>query len=102
MTTLTRNHCERNLVSGVFLCAALLFGSAALPAQAPARIALLRLDTDWYESTYHELVHLFPRLSVGGVLLIDDYGHWQGARRAVDQSRTYGHFPQSCFVKNCE
>jgi O-methyltransferase len=56
-----------------------------VPGQAPARIALLRLDTDWYESTYHELTHLFPRLSVGGVLLIDDYGHWQGARRAVDQ-----------------
>ncbi len=56
-----------------------------IPAQAPAKIALLRLDTDWYASTYHELVHLFPRLSVGGVLLIDDYGHWQGARLAVDQ-----------------
>jgi hypothetical protein len=56
-----------------------------IPAQAPTQISLLRLDTDWYESTYHELIHLFPRLSVGGVLLIDDYGHWQGARRAVDQ-----------------
>jgi hypothetical protein len=56
-----------------------------LPAHAPARIALLRLDTDWYESTYHELVHLYPRLTVGGVLIIDDYGHWAGARRAVDQ-----------------
>jgi hypothetical protein len=56
-----------------------------LPAHAPGQIALLRLDTDWYESTYHELVHLYPRLSVGGVLIIDDYGHWQGARKAVDQ-----------------
>lgn len=56
-----------------------------IPAKAPDKIALLRLDTDWYESTYHELVHLFPRLAVGGVLIIDDYGHWQGARRAVDQ-----------------
>jgi hypothetical protein len=56
-----------------------------IPAQAPAQISLLRLDTDWYESTYHELLHLYPRLSVGGVLIIDDYGHWQGARRAVDQ-----------------
>jgi O-methyltransferase len=55
-----------------------------IPALAPARIALLRLDTDWYESTYHELVHLYPRLSVG-VLLLDDYGHWAGARKAVDQ-----------------
>jgi len=56
-----------------------------VPAQAPERISLLRLDTDWYESTRHELVHLFPRLAVGGVLIIDDYGHWAGARRAVDE-----------------
>ncbi len=56
-----------------------------LPLNAPERIALLRLDTDWYESTYHELVHLYPRLSVGGVLLIDDYGHWEGAKKAVDR-----------------
>jgi len=56
-----------------------------IPTHAPERIALLRLDTDWYESTYHELTHLYPRLSVGGVLIIDDYGHWAGARKAVDQ-----------------
>jgi predicted O-methyltransferase YrrM len=56
-----------------------------LPEKAPSQIALLRLDTDWYESTRHELVHLFPRLSVGGILLIDDYGHWEGARKAVDE-----------------
>jgi O-methyltransferase len=55
-----------------------------LPAAAPERIALLRLDTDWHESTRHELEHLWPRLAVGGVLIVDDYGHWQGARRAVD------------------
>jgi hypothetical protein len=46
---------------------------------------VLRLDTDWYESTRHELEHLYPRLAAGGVLIIDDYGHWQGARRAVDE-----------------
>ena len=56
-----------------------------LPADAPDEIALLRLDTDWYESTKHELVHLYPRLAPGGVLILDDYGHWQGARRAVDE-----------------
>lgn len=56
-----------------------------IPDAAPEQIALLRLDTDWYESTRHELVHLYPRLSVGGVLIIDDYGHWEGARRAVDE-----------------
>ena len=55
-----------------------------IPRSAPREIALLRLDTDWYESTYHELVHLYPRLCPGGVLIIDDYGHWDGARKAVD------------------
>jgi len=56
-----------------------------LPAAAPESLALLRLDTDWYASTRHELEHLFPRLVPGGVLIIDDYGHWDGARRAVDE-----------------
>lgn len=51
----------------------------------PGPISILRLDTDWYESTRHELVHLFPRLSPGGVLIVDDYGMWQGARQATDE-----------------
>ena len=56
-----------------------------IPGAAPAEIAILRLDTDWYESTRHELEHLYARLAVGGVLIIDDYGAWEGARRAVDE-----------------
>jgi O-methyltransferase len=56
-----------------------------LPAEAPDEIALLRLDTDWYRSTKHELEQLYPRLAAAGVLILDDYGHWQGARRAVDE-----------------
>lgn len=56
-----------------------------IPKNAPSKICLLRLDTDWYESTRHELIHLFPRLVVGGVLIVDDYGHWQGAKKAVDE-----------------
>jgi O-methyltransferase len=56
-----------------------------LPERAPREIALLRLDTDWYSSTKHELVHLYPRLMSGGILILDDYGYWQGARRAVDE-----------------
>lgn len=51
----------------------------------PERIAVLRLDTDFYESTRAELETLYPRLSIGGSLLIDDFGHWDGARRAVDE-----------------
>jgi len=56
-----------------------------IPGRAPGKIAILRLDTDWYDSTRHELEHLYPRLAVGGVLIIDDYGAWEGARRAVDE-----------------
>ena len=56
-----------------------------IPQNLPSSIALLRLDTDWYESTRHELIHLFPRLQKGGILIIDDYGHWKGARKAVDE-----------------
>lgn len=56
-----------------------------LPGRAPARIALLRLDTDWYESTKWELDCLYDRIEPGGVLIIDDYGHFEGARRAVDE-----------------
>jgi O-methyltransferase len=48
-------------------------------------IALLRLDTDWYESTKHEMNFLFPKLTRNGVLIIDDYGHWEGCRKAVDE-----------------
>ena len=56
-----------------------------IPAQAPEQIAILRLDTDWYESTRHELEHLYDRVPTGGIVLIDDYGTWQGARQAVDE-----------------
>jgi O-methyltransferase len=56
-----------------------------IPSTLPESICLLRLDTDWYESTKHELTHLFPRLIKGGVLIIDDYGVWKGARKAVDE-----------------
>lgn len=56
-----------------------------IPGEMPEKIALLRLDTDWYESTKHEMEHLFPRLSPGGVLIVDDYGHWKGSKKAVDE-----------------
>ncbi len=57
-----------------------------IPGRAPfSEIALLRLDTDWYESTKHELEHLYPRLVPHGIVVIDDYGYWEGARKAVDE-----------------
>ena len=56
-----------------------------IPATIPDDIAILRLDTDWYESTRHEMLHLYPRLAKGGILIIDDYGHWEGAKIAVEE-----------------
>jgi O-methyltransferase len=53
--------------------------------ELPTSIAVLRLDTDWYESTRLELEILYPRLAPGGILIVDDYGHWGGARKAVDE-----------------
>jgi len=58
-----------------------------IPQIMPKEIALLRLDTDWYKSTKHELEHLFPRLVPGGVLIIDDYGSWAGAQKAIQEYR---------------
>lgn len=54
------------------------------PAHVPERIALLRLDTDWHASTKIELEILYPRLAPGGFLIVDDFGHWLGARKAVE------------------
>jgi O-methyltransferase len=65
----------------------------AQPNELPAAISVLRLDTDWYESTRAELEALYPRLSRGGVLIIDDYGHWGGARKAVDEYFSQRHRP---------
>lgn len=56
-----------------------------IPGTIPKKISILRLDTDWYESTYHELKHLFPILSENGVLILDDYGFWKGAKEATDK-----------------
>lgn len=56
-----------------------------LPEKSIENIALLRLDTDWYESTKHELETLFDKLVPGGIMIIDDYGHWSGAKKAVDE-----------------
>ncbi len=52
------------------------------PGNVPTNIALLRLDTDWYESTYKELQVLWPKLSIGGICVIDDYNSWQGSKKA--------------------
>lgn len=59
-----------------------------LKGEVPEKIAICRLDTDWYESTKMEMEVLFPRISPGGILIVDDYGSWAGSRKAVDEYLT--------------
>ena len=59
--------------------------SETLLDNAPEEISLLRLDTDWYESTKLELEMLFPSVTKNGLIIIDDYGHWEGCKKAVDE-----------------
>lgn len=56
-----------------------------LKQEKPSKIAILRLDTDWYESTQFELEALSASVSDGGVVIADDYGDWSGARKAIDE-----------------
>lgn len=80
---------SRNVYSTGYPTANLIFVQGkveeTLLTTIPDKICLLRLDTDWYASTKQELIHLYPRLSSGGVLIVDDYGHWLGAKKAVDE-----------------
>jgi O-methyltransferase len=71
-----------------------------LPNCKHSSIALLRLDTDWYESTKIELEILFPKLSKGGILIIDDYGSWDGAKKAVDEYFT--NYPSPVFLSRID
>lgn len=56
-----------------------------LPVSPVGTIAVLHLDGDWYDSVRVCLDHLYARVAPGGVIQIDDYGHWAGARKAVDE-----------------
>ena len=51
----------------------------------PEKIAILRLDTDWYESSKYELEQMYDNVVTGGVIIFDDYYHWDGQRRAIDE-----------------
>ncbi|MBV9880020.1 MAG: class I SAM-dependent methyltransferase [Gemmatirosa sp.] len=88
----TRAEVERNLrATGYPLDRFRLVAGDVATTLGPARdampetVAILRLDTDWYGSTRHELQQLYPRLARGGVLIVDDYGYWRGARAATDE-----------------
>ena len=65
----------------------------------PEVISILRLDTDFYESTLTELSILYPRLISGGFLIMDDYGHWEGAKRAFDEYFKDDNLP---FISACD
>ena len=67
-----------------------------IPGTLPDEIAILRLDTDWYESTKHEMIHLFPRLVSKGVLIVDDYHTWSGSKKAVDEYLAAANIPIFC------
>ena len=78
---------EKNMVSTGYTNWICIVGDVlkTIPKNTPKQIALLRLDTDFYESTKHELIHLYPLLEKDGVLIIDDYHSWQGSRKACDE-----------------
>jgi O-methyltransferase len=56
-----------------------------LDQTVPDTIALCRVDTDWYESTKKEFEVLYPRLSPGGIFIVDDYTDWKGCKKATDE-----------------
>lgn len=65
--------------------------SDTLPSAPIDKLAILRLDGDHYESTMDALVHLYPKLSVGGYLLIDDFNAVEGCNLAVQAYREKHH-----------
>ena len=73
------------VVEGVVLVEGKVEDTLKIKGNIPKKISILRLDTDWYESTLAELKHLYPKLVRGGVLIIDDYGHFKGSKKAVDE-----------------
>jgi hypothetical protein len=79
-----RNFLNRGLISNIFFIEGDVCKTLDAP-NLPNKICVLRLDTDWYESTKKELETLYPKLSIGGTLIIDDYGHWSGSKKATDE-----------------
>ena len=53
--------------------------------ELPEEISILRLDTDWYDSTRVELAILYPLVKNGGIVMFDDYGYWGGHAKAIDE-----------------
>jgi hypothetical protein len=73
------------LKDNVIFCKGKVETTLNLVSNIPETISFLRLDTDWYESTKKELEVLYSKLVLGGILVVDDYGQFDGARKAVDE-----------------
>jgi len=80
-----RNIKKNTKTDNIFLIKGKVENTLKNKKKLPKKISILRLDTDFYESTKIELEILFPRLVKGGVLIVDDYGFWKGAKKAVDE-----------------
>jgi O-methyltransferase len=76
---------QRNISSHTSIVPNYHVGDIVETIKVPSPIAVLRLDTDWYESTKFELETFYPHVSPGGYVIIDDYGHWKGCKQAVDE-----------------
>jgi hypothetical protein len=90
LKTVQNNFKKYDLLDGqvVFLKG---FFCDTLPTAPIDKLALLRLDGDLYESTLEALTHLYPKLSVGGYVIIDDYGAIPACKKAVHDYRTAAH-----------
>ena len=81
-----KNFASRNLTSNVFFIQGDVSQTLnGIATEQLDKISVLRLDTDWYESTKKEIEVLYPKLTFGGCLIIDDYGHWSGSKKAIDE-----------------
>ena len=82
-----QNSCKKAGVNmdGIHLIEGDVLKTLEVTDNIPQSVSILRLDTDWYESTLKELDILYPKLTIGGAILVDDYGHWDGSRKAVDE-----------------
>ncbi len=81
----TLEEVKRNISQHVDIIPEYHVGDILQNSYVPEMIALLRLDTDWYESTKYELDTFYEYVSPGGIIIIDDYGHWKGCKKAVDE-----------------
>ena len=82
-----KNNLSKNLkdIDNINLIKGPVEQTLSIKENIPDCISLLRLDTDFYISTKKELEVLYERVSPGGIIIIDDYGHWAGSKKAVDE-----------------